>query len=338
MLRKTALILFFTLASISVYALDSADFNSALNDYAEGISQTAYSVSEKANSAEREAFSGAADRADRAEKRIRDIVSAINTQDEFAAAEKCLADFAAAGDLNAHTVALVEKLVQQRAAFLNNTAQAAATVSMTNNGRAAAAPEQLLNKRQRRLIMIETPVAEAVISLEDTSKNRRLDNLKAIFQRHGCRVISQNTSESGDNPVHGFYFSGKKYVIDALLGHFGGDVVQSDLKAIVRITTGGFWSGKQSVDFQIAPKAGSSVMGDLSWYKSVIEKDPTRYLAENNYSELATLGTIENVAGEKKIQLKNAIAEIWVMSKNGSARTAIYTSKTELGDIFVNAR
>lgn len=338
MLRKTALILFFTLASISAYALDSANFTTALGELAEGISQTAYSISEKASSAEREAFTGAADRADRAEKRIRDIVSAINNTEDFAIAEKCLNDFAAGSALNAHTVALVGKMLQQRAAFVNNSAPAASAVQMIDSGRAAATPEQLLSQRQRRMIMIETPVAEAVISLEDTKKNRRLDNLKAIFQRHKCRIISQNTDESGDNSVHGFYCSGKKYVIDALLGHFGGDVVQGDLKAVVRISTGGFWSGKKSVDFQIAPKAGSSVMGELSWYKSVIEKDPTKYLVENNYSELATLGSLENVAGEKKLQLKNAIAEIWVMSKNGSTRNAIYTSKTELGDIFVSAR
>ena len=114
--------------------------------------------------------------------------------------------------------------------------------------------------------------------------------------------------------------------------------MQNDMKAIVRITSGGFWSGKKSVDFKISPNADNGVMGELSWYKSVVEKDPTRYLAENNYKELATLGTIETIAGENKLQLKNATAEIWVMSKNGSQRNAVYFSKIELGDVYVDAR
>jgi hypothetical protein len=337
MLRKTTLILFFVLASISAYAFDNADFNSCLGNYAESISQAAYSASEKADSAERAAFEAAAERADKAEKRIRDIISAIETAEEFAVAEKSLADFAAASELNSHTVAMVEKVLQQRAAFISSNREAASPIAISAVGKAAAAPELLLNKRQKRLVMIDVPVAEAVISLEDTKHNRRIDNLNEIFKRHGCRVISQNTTDD-DKLVHGLYFSGKKYVVDALLGHFGGDVVNSDLKAVVKITTGGFWSGKKSIEIKIEPNSSNGVMGELSWYKSVIEKDPTRFLAENHYSQLATLGTIETIAGEKKLQLKNAIAEIWVMSKNGTARNAVYSSKSELGDLFVNVR
>ena len=337
MLRKTALIVLFTLASLTLQAFDGANFTGALNELSEGISQTAYSMSERAGSAEREAFTAAANRADLAEKRIQNILSSLNSSEDFAAAEQALAEYAAAGDLNAHTVAVVEKMLQQRAAFISNT-DAAAAVTLSTSGRAASDPTKLLNRRQRRLVMIDVPVVEAVISLEDTKENRRLDNLKAIFKRHGCRILADNTNDSGEKPLHGFYFSGKKYVVDALLGHFGGDVVQSDLKAIVRITAGGFWSGKKSLDFIIAPKAGSSVMGELSWYKSVIEKDPVAYLAENNYSELAQLGSMENVAGESKLQLKNVVAEIWVTSKNGNARNAFYTSRSELGDLFVSAR
>ncbi len=338
MLRKTVLIVLFTLASLTLHAFDGADFTSALGELSEGISQTAYSISERAGSAEREAYSAAADRADRAEKRIRDILASLNSSADFAAAEKALADFAAAGDLNAHTVAVVEKLLQQRAAFVNNTVSEATAVSISTSGRAASEASKLLNSRQRRMIMVDVPVVEAVISLEDTKQNRRLDNLKEIFKRHGCRILSENTNEGSDNPVHGFYFSGKKYVVDALLGHFGGDVVQSDLKAYVKITAGGFWSGKKSVEFVIAPKSGSSVMGELSWYKSVIEKDPIAYLAEHNYSELAPLGSLENVAGESKLQLKNVVAEIRVTSKNGNALNAVYTSSSELGDLYVSAR
>lgn len=227
--------------------------------------------------------------------------------------------------------------MKQRAGFINAEANNVSAIALNVVGMASANPATLLNARQRRLVMIDVPVVEAVISLEDTKQNRRLDNLKAIFKRHGCRIISENTQDA-DKLVHGFYFSGKKYVVDALLGHFGGDVVQSDLKAVVRITTGGFWSGKKSVDFKVEPKENNGVMGELSWYKSVIEKDPTRYLAENSYSQLATLGSLETIAGTKKLQLKNAVAEIWVMSKNGNTRNAIYTSKTDLGDVFVDVR
>lgn len=338
MLRKTALIVLFTLASLTLHAFDGANFTSALNELSEGISQTAYSINERAGSAERKAFSAAADRADRAEKRIGKILSSVNSADDFAAAEKALADYATASDLNAHTVAVVEKMLRQRAAFISTAAPAAATVSVRTSGRAAADPQKLLNTRQRRMVMLDVPVVEAVLSLEDTKQNRRLDNLKEIFKRHSCRILSDSSNDSGDKPLHVFYFSGKKYVVDALLSHFGGDLVQNDLKAVIRITTGGFWSGKKSLDFTIAPKTGSSVMGDLSWYKSVIEKDPTRFLSDNNYNELTTLGSIETVAGEKKVLLKNTTAEIWVMSKNGNIRDAIYNSSSDLGDIYVNAR
>ena len=337
MLRKTALVLFLTLVSLSAFAFDQADFNNCLGNYAEAISQAAYLASEKADSAEKQAFEGAADRADKAERSIRDIISNIESTEDFAAAQSTLATFAAENDLNAHTVARVEKLLQQRAGFVSGSTAIAPEISLSVSGRAATNPEVLMNRRQRRLVMIDIPVVEAVISFSDTDKNRRLDNLKNIFSRHNCRILSDNSDDS-NGLTHTFYFSGRKFVVDAILGHFGGDLVQNDMKAVVRITTGGFWSGKKSVDFKIAPNSGNSVMGELSWYKSVVEKDPTRYLAENHYKELATLGTIENVAGEKKLQLKNALAEIWVMSKNGSQRNAVYFSKVDLGDVYVDAR
>lgn len=46
MLRKTFLALFLsTFAVGSLYAIDAKSFNKALNDYADGISKTAYAVS-----------------------------------------------------------------------------------------------------------------------------------------------------------------------------------------------------------------------------------------------------------------------------------------------------
>ncbi|MBU1109059.1 MAG: hypothetical protein KKB51_20440 [Candidatus Riflebacteria bacterium] len=337
MLRKTALILFFILVSLSAFAFEQADFTNCLGDYAESISQAAYLASERAGSAEKQAFESAADRADKAEKRIRDIISNIETPQDFESAQNTLATFATGSDLNAHTVATVEKLLHQRAGFVSGSAAAAPEINLSYSGRAAEKPELLMNKRQRRLVMIEIPIVEAVISFTDTDKNRRIDNIKNIFSRHSCRILSEN-SVKNDAQTQVYYFSGRKFVVDAILGQFGGDLVQNDMKAVVRITSGGFWSGKKSVDFNISPNANNGVMGELSWYKSVIEKDPTRYLAENNYKELATLGTIETIAGEKKLQLKNATAEIWVMSKNGSQRNAVYFNKAELGDVYVDAR
>ncbi len=337
MLRKATLILVLILASTTAFAFDSADFTNCLGDFAEGISQSAYAASERAESNERAAFEAAAERADKAEKRIRDIVSAINTETDFNTAQTALEAFAKGGELNSHTVAVVEKMLKQRAAFVNNVSVTAGSVSVNAVGRAAAQPEMLLSSRQRRMVMLEIPVVEAAISLEDTKQNRRLDNLKAIFKRHNIRVVSQSTQD-GDKQTHGFLFSGKKYIVDALLGHFGGDLVQADLKAVVRVTSGGFWSGKKSVNFTITPNRSNSVMGELSWYKSVIEKDPIRYLAENNYDQLSTLGKTTSVAGETKLQLKNTVVEIWVMSKNGSSKNAVYSSKIDLGDVFADAR
>ncbi len=337
MLRKTALVLFFTLFSLSAFAFNKADFNNCLSNYAETISQAAYLISERADSNERQAFEGAADRADKAEKAIREIISDIETPQDFSAAESALATFAAKSDLNAHAVARVERLLQQRAAFVTGSTAIAPEITLSTSGHAAADPKLLMNSRQRRMVMIDIPVVEAVISFTDTSKSRRLDNIKNIFQRHNCRILSDHTDDSNDLN-HTFYFSGRKFVVDAILGHFGGDLVHSDMKAVVRITTGGFWAGKKSVDFKIAPASGKSVMGELSWYKSVIENDPTRYLAENHYRELASLGSLETVAGAKKLQLKNALAEIWVMSKNGNQRNAVYFSKIDLGDVYVDGR
>ncbi len=338
MLRKTVLILFFSLASITLHAFDNSSFNEALHELSENISQAAYSLSERADSGEQEAFTAAAERADTSEKRIRDLISSLESPADFSVAEKTLADFAAAGNLNSHTVAVVEKMLKQRVAFINATMNADSNISVTASGRSAIAPQQLLNSRQRRMIIIEVPVVEAVISLEDTKENRRIDNLKAIFKRHNCKVISDNSTEKDKSLIHGIYFSGRKHVVDALLGHFGGDVVQADLKAIVKITCGGFWSGKKSLEFMIAPKTGNSVMGELSWFKSVVEKDPARYLSENGFNEIKTLGSVENIAGEQKVLLKNTVAEIWVTSKNGSARNAFYSSRSELGDIYINAQ
>ncbi len=124
-----------------------------------------------------------------------------------------------------------------------------------------------------------------------------------------------------------------------MLGHFGGDLVNSDLKAVVKITTGGFWSGKKTVEFKVAPRRSGSVMGDLSWYKSAIEKNPFKYFANNGeMNKLAQLGSYENIAGEQKLQLKNAVVEIWVTGSKGSLRNAIYKNSIDFGDVYVDVQ
>jgi hypothetical protein len=340
MIRKITLVLVFSILAVSAFAFDRADFNSSLKDLAEGIAQTAYTLSEKADSSEREAYEAAVARAEKSERRIREILNQLETKADFDAAKEELKKFAAVDKTNAHTAAFVEKLLVQRINFVtaNNFADTN-EVKMTTELKMAAAPEMVLNRRQRRMVMIDTPIVEAVISLEDTKNARRVNNLKAIFSRHECRILSENKEDGGDNEVTNFYFSGKKYVLDALLGHFGGDVVNNDLKAIVKITSGGFWSGKKSVTINVAANGNNGVMGNLSWFKSTIEKDPFKYFANSgDMSKLESIGAYENIAGENKLHLKNAIMEIWVTAKNGTTRNAIYKNSIEFGDVYVNGR
>jgi len=298
MIRKITLVLVFSILAVSAFAFDRADFNNSLKDLAEGIAQTAYTLSEKADSSEREAYEAAVARAEKSERRIREILNQLETKADFDAAKEELKKFAAVDKTNAHTAAFVEKLLVQRINFVtaNNFADSN-EVEMTTELKMAAAPEMVLNRRQRRMVMIDTPIVEAVISLEDTKNARRVNNLKAIFSRHECRILSENKEDGGDNEVTNFYFSGKKYVLDALLGHFGGDVVSNDLKAIVKITCGGFWSGKKSVTINVAANGNNGVMGNLSWFKSTIEKDPFKYFANSgDMSKLESIGAYENIA------------------------------------------
>ncbi|MDN5280749.1 MAG: hypothetical protein PWR01_4714, partial [Clostridiales bacterium] len=83
MIRKIALILVFTLMTVSGFAFDKAEFQNNLKDLSESIAQTAYTLSEKASSAERTAYEATADRADKSEKRIREILSKIETAQDF---------------------------------------------------------------------------------------------------------------------------------------------------------------------------------------------------------------------------------------------------------------
>lgn len=332
--KISVLLMVCMLMSSGAQAFDHENFTRQLGSLAEGISQAAFSVSETADSGSEHAFEAASERAQEIEQDIASTISSLETQEDIAAASNILKEFSTTSDLNEHTAAVIAKMLSNRASFLN---MGNASLTQLENLNRAASPELLLNQRQRNLIMIEIPEVEATLSFDDNGSERRLSNIRDIFKRHNCRVISNHSEKNGRDETHNFYFSGRKHVVDAVLGHFGGDIIQSDLKAVVTITTGGFWSGKSEAQFVLEPKRSSPVMGELAWYKSVIEKDPFRYFAKENYNKLATLGKVESVAGENKLLLRNAIVEIWVASRNGSKRNAIYTNKIEFGDTYVAA-
>lgn len=333
MLKKIyVLLMVCMLISSGAQAFDHENFTRQLGSLAEGISQAAFSISETADSGSEHAFEAASERAQEIEQDIAKTISNLETQESIEEASNILNDFSAASDLNEHTAAVISKMLSDRASFLNI---GSASLTKLESLSKAASPELLLNQRQRNLVMIDIPEVEATLSFDDNSSERRLVNIRNIFKRHNCRIISNNSEKNGRDETHNFYFSGRKHVVDAMLGHFGGDIIQSDLKAVITIITGGFWSGKSEAEFILQPMRSSPVMGELAWYKSVIEKDPFRYFAKENYSKLATLGKVESVAGEKKLLLRNAIVEIWVASRNASKRNAIYTNKIEFGDTYV---
>ncbi len=349
MLRKTFLALFLsTFAVGSLYAIDAKAFDKAINDYADGISKTAYAVSGDLGDNAEAAYNLAAEQTEEAEKRLNKIIAEFNNADDFVEAEKLLNDFSKKSELNSHSAAMISKMLKSRANFVAGLEGAEIPVTNENkdeNGeevityKTAAAPSNLLKSRQRRLIMIETPIAEAVVMLEDTDKNRRVDNLEQLLKRHNCNVIASYRNKQKKNDKYCYYFSGKKYVIDALLGHYEGAVVNSDLVAFVQITTGGFWGGKKKQMFTVGPKRSDRhTMGELSWYKSVVEHAPIDYLAENQYNSLLSIASEETVAGKKKLLFKNAKAEIWVSAANMSENEAIYHSELDLGDVYIDAK
>ena len=345
MLKKLLAIAIGLLITSNCFAseIDSAAFKKALKNYADCISQTAYSTKELANKADSSSYEIALTRAEEAETSLNKIIASFNTEEELSEAYNLTVAFSKKSDLNAYTSELVCKMLQKKANFLIADGKQP-NVELTKNiqkrtAQASVAPDNLLKKRHKRLIMIETPVAEAIVCVEDTDKNRRVNNLEKIFKRHGCKIISSYTNENKKADKYCYYFTGKKYVIDALLGHFDGSVVNSDLKAVVKMTTGGFWGGKKKAEFTVGPKRSSkNIMGELSWYKSVIEHEPITYVSDNNYDELLSIGSIETVAGVKKLLFKNVKAEIFVFANDKTENESIYHNKLELGDIYIDAK
>ncbi|MGM0599294.1 MAG: hypothetical protein ACQETH_05680 [Candidatus Rifleibacteriota bacterium] len=338
MIRKIAFLLIFSAIAVTGFAFDKSDFNNVLEDLSKGIAQTAYVLSENSESDEREAYETIANQTDRKETRLKELISEIEKPEDFSAAQDLLAEFSSKSASNSHTAAYAQKLLAQRAQFINsNSSEAEKKITVNRNLEMATSPELLMNRRRQRLITIETPIVEAIISLSDTKKNRRRDNLRAIFKRHECRILAENQEEGNDKKINNFYFSGKKYLVDALLDHFGGDLVNSDLKAMVEITCGGFWSGKNSIEVTLNRTRSNSVMGELGFFKSTVEKDPFKYLAANGHlNRLEKIGTYKDVAGVKKLHFNNAVVKIWVTGQNGTKRNAVYKSETDFGDIYLD--
>ncbi len=345
MLRKILILAVGLVISTTCIAaeIDSANYTKALKEYADSISRVNYCMKANTNQNGSDILDLALTKAEETEKALEKIISSLENEEEISKAYKLTMAFSKKSDLNDYVAKQVCKMLQTKANYLSvdykSIRQNLSRSIANKSAQAAAAPENLLKKRHKRLIMIDTPIAEAIISVDDTDKNRRVSNLEKIFKRHGCKIISSYVNENKKADRYCYYFTGKKYVIDALLGHFDGSVVNSDLKAVVKMTTGGFWGGKKNYTFYVAPKrSNKNIMGELSWYKSTIEHDPIAYFAEKNYDELVTIGSSENVAGAKKILFKNVKAEIWVFAGDKTEEDSIYHNKLELGDIYIDAK
>lgn len=337
--RMCVLILGILICGLPAMALDGAAWQGSLGDLADGISQTAYTLSEKAGTAERAAYDTAADRTDRNQRRLAELIGALETPEDLRAALEEIRGFGAKGPLQSHTSGVALKMLKDRANFLqqgdliSEDLQPLSQELTNTEVNRASRPEQLLDRRQRALVMVQVPVAEAVISITDNGEQRRLEAFKAMLKRHECRLLSERTVDKRTN----FYVSGKKFVLEAMIRHYQGSEVTSNLKAIMTLTTGGFW-GKTTIDVTVAPKPNATETGSLDWYRAILEKDPWKWMAENDYGKLSTLGKVENVAGENKLRLKNAKLQIWVVPANGTVADAIYYNEADFGDVYVAAR
>ena len=344
MLKKLLVLAVALLIASSSYAakVDSAKFNKALKEHADSISRVNYCMKEMAGHNDSKVLDLALTRAELTESNLDDLIAKIENEQELIDTFNLVLAFSKKSEINNYVAKQVSKKLHTKANFLaidyrqfNNKL----TNSISRAAQAAVVPDNLLLSRHKRLIMIDTPIAEAIVSFEDTGANRRVLNLNKILKRHGCKIISSYVNENKKGDKCCYYFTGKKYVIDILLGHFDGCVVNSDLKAAVKITTGGFWGGKKNHTFYLGPKrSNKDVMGELSWYKTRIEHDPIAFFAENNYDELATIGSTETVAGVKKLLFKNVKVEVWVFANDKTEADSIYHNKLELGDIYIDAK
>jgi hypothetical protein len=335
----------FLLVSGIGFSAEPTPLEKALQEFSQGISQTAYSMQERENSAERLMYERAVAKTERAEQTIRGIISKIDSPEQLEKAMESVGSFGKRDKLSKHASDAVQKMLQERAVFLQVSGLPVAAAKDEGDFRnippvtaraPGARPKDLLSSTQRRLIMISVPTAEAVVFLDDNKEERRVKALKDLLARHKCHVLSSAENKDGEVPRHNFYISGKKFVLEALTRHFKGTPVDGNLKAVLAVSAGGFWSGASTLEFTIKPTAQAAEKGNLSWYQAVLEKDPFKYLAENEYAKLSQLGKVEVLAGEKKLRVKNAKAALWVIAENGTKRDAIYTSTADFGDVYVN--
>lgn len=340
--RLSAVVAMAVLAVVPAFAFDADAMKTTLDELSQGIAQSAYTMNET-DAASREAFNTVAAQTERREQTLSRMIGEIETAADLQAALETARDFAAGkSELEAQTSGVALQMLKERAAFLKvadfdvsfDLQRAAADVASTEVARAAVS-SQLLSSQQRGLVVIQMPIVEAVLSVEDNKENRRNELIKEIFERHECRVMASRVDESGDKPVTNYYVSGRKYVIEALMRNYKGAAVANNLKAIMVLTTGGFW-GQQSIEVAIEPTRDAAEKGSLAWYQAVLEKDPYGWMAENQYGKISQLGKVETVGGEQKLRLKNAKAEIWVIPAGGTRSDAIYYNESDFGDLYVN--
>lgn len=102
---------FFCLISFPLFAFDSGEFEKSLRDFSDQISQTAYAISEKSDSAENQALEGALDRTDKAQKDLSAVMNKISNKKDFEAAESILRQFAEKSKLERDKIQIIENYI-----------------------------------------------------------------------------------------------------------------------------------------------------------------------------------------------------------------------------------
>jgi hypothetical protein len=326
------------------FAFDQPGFQRSLEELSQGISQTAYALEERANTAERDTYEAAVTNTEKARGELARQVADIETADDLKQALNAVSSFHGDDPLKKQTAATALEMLKTRASFIRGSEAVvpeevkAALQGVTElNIQKATHGSQVLSRTQKRLITVQVPVVEAALYLDDNKEKRRVTALEELFSRHGVRMLANMKDESGEKPQYNYYIAGKKFVVETLIRNFKGTLVNSDLKAVLLVTSGGFW-GQSSAEFSIEPKRDAPEKGSLGWYQAVLEKDPFKYLAEHEYAKLAQLGKVEELAGERKLRLKNAKVQLWVIALNGTRRDAVYTTSVDFGDVYVAAR
>ena len=189
MQRFPVILAVFLLVSAMGFAGEPGALEQALDDFSKGISQTAYTMQERENSAERLMYERAVARTEKAEQALRGMIGAIESPEEMQRAVKSVETFGKKDKLSKHAADAVLKMLHDRAVFLNvaevQTLEDAAPVERTVVPTRAPAPKprDLLSRSQRRLIMIDVPVAEAAVYLDDNKEERRVGALKELLPR-----------------------------------------------------------------------------------------------------------------------------------------------------------